>query len=504
MKQFRKRGIWLTIVIIVFTMIVPEYVMAEDAVSFVVSDGSGVFYIVHQSEYAVTVSRAERGGVTAIRTEAFQAKDVLYAAGRLLLILDADEMLLVTDALDLDYLFFIPETDVISYCAAADRYGNVYLVTDDAPDVVKVYNTAGLQAEYHPEEIVNALYADEQADTVYAVVRNGITAVNGSKNLSCETPLFPVKRNGRYCTDSSGRVFLLDSENGFVKLSDSGYSEVCTIDGIVYVSDGEEVIQLDGRRVVSRFSAGRPVTGLYASGSQLAVFCGETVKVIGESDFTAVKEQSADDISHAEVQASRREEETSACQSVGYTEESSGEKPDDIPTSVPQSSSGVQESPESDRFTAEISSGRIPARVSDGASQNSASCQIKSSTYAVKNDMICGIPPGTTIPQFRNNMEYEDYQVHFRNHNGKSVSSGTVGTGWKAVFSGEDTLEFYLVVDHDVTGEGNSNRNDIYALSNYLLGKSGLNVYELTAADSDGNGMVNACDFAGLVQYVFG
>ena len=102
---------------------------------------------------------------------------------------------------------------------------------------------------------------------------------------------------------------------------------------------------------------------------------------------------------------------------------------------------------------------------------------ILSDVYEISGDVIY-IPQGTTVAQFKKGMEYGDCTIKFTNHNGKSVTNGQMGTGWKA----------------DFLGDGNINSRDIYLMRDYLFGKAEFTKYQEISADVNKNGIIDSID----------
>lgn len=126
---------------------------------------------------------------------------------------------------------------------------------------------------------------------------------------------------------------------------------------------------------------------------------------------------------------------------------------------------------------------------------------ISSDVYEISEDMIY-IPQGTSVSDFKKGMKYGDCKVSFINHNGKSVTSGNIGTGWRVNFSGSGNItDYYTVVSGDVTGEGNINSRDIYLMKDYLFGKAEFTKYQRISADINKNGITDSVDMYMIKKY---
>lgn len=124
--------------------------------------------------------------------------------------------------------------------------------------------------------------------------------------------------------------------------------------------------------------------------------------------------------------------------------------------------------------------------------------EITSKVYDIdaEKGIIFGVDTGTTVSAFKKNLEYPGYDISFTNYDGKSVTSGNLGTGAKVSFSRDETAvhEWVIIVTGDVTGEGNINSRDLTTVKNHLLCGSPLDETALLAADINRDGVVNTLD----------
>ena len=125
-----------------------------------------------------------------------------------------------------------------------------------------------------------------------------------------------------------------------------------------------------------------------------------------------------------------------------------------------------------------------------------------------ENKRITGIPPSTTISEFKNGVSYEGLTLKFLNYNNKEVTSGIAGTNMKVRLYRESDQsfveEYTIIIFGDTTGEGNINNRDTTAVSNYILGKSRLSGAYLLAADVNHDGEVDTIDLLMMTKYIFG
>ena len=123
--------------------------------------------------------------------------------------------------------------------------------------------------------------------------------------------------------------------------------------------------------------------------------------------------------------------------------------------------------------------------------------KIESSVYTIDrtNNTIRGVTPGTTLAQLKKNITYSG-TIYAVKNNGSIIKSGKVGTGTKIYLMNSDTeLDcLTVIVDGDLTGEGNVNSNDIQQGCNYLLGEDNLDEFSLLAFDLNNDGDIDPAD----------
>ena len=101
---------------------------------------------------------------------------------------------------------------------------------------------------------------------------------------------------------------------------------------------------------------------------------------------------------------------------------------------------------------------------------------------------------GTTIAEFRSDISYTGCTPSFFSAAGNEITSGQLGTGCKAVFSGSRAVRRYsFMIPGDLTGEGNVNSRDETALSSFLLGESSTAI-PTAAADLNKNSKADTGD----------
>lgn len=120
---------------------------------------------------------------------------------------------------------------------------------------------------------------------------------------------------------------------------------------------------------------------------------------------------------------------------------------------------------------------------------------ISSNAYYINNETmrISLIHPGTSITNFKSNIQYDGYDLTLYK-DGEIRKSGNISTAMRAKFMGENELEYELSVIGDITGEGRVTSKDTKLLMSYLLGLSQFNGVYLLSADIDGDNTINSLD----------
>lgn len=105
------------------------------------------------------------------------------------------------------------------------------------------------------------------------------------------------------------------------------------------------------------------------------------------------------------------------------------------------------------------------------------------------------ISGGTTFAKLYKNLGIEKSELKVYKTDGNKVTSGSLGTGMLAEFSGKS---YSLIVAGDLTGEGNINSRDLKALMNHLTDEVPLKEPYLTAADLHNDKKIDTKDLLAL------
>ncbi len=127
--------------------------------------------------------------------------------------------------------------------------------------------------------------------------------------------------------------------------------------------------------------------------------------------------------------------------------------------------------------------------------------KIVSSEVRISDSTIITEGNGTTLAQLKKKLNYGDYNITAYDQNGRTKTSGTVGTGWQLTFTGGgNELSYSIVVRGDLTGEGQVNSSDYKKAADYLTEKTKLTDIELTAADTNNDGRITLSDFYSIYR----
>lgn len=381
------------------------------------------------------------------------------------------------------YAFQMSETKY-GYEFADVSLGNDYMMTatNDAwyftdkaiPNVViKCDYRHSQNEEIILDSDVKILLTDIETKKVFALTDKGVTDVDTKTLISCAIPVLPLKSNNNIYTDSIGDKYSFSSKSGFQKILDTGYDKICASKNSTYALSENCIYSLDENGdILSVYRSDIYLSDIIASGSNLYALTDTDVVYIPPKSFTAYqKEISQTEISNQEP-------------SISHISESSLLK-----RQTSRSNISVNENSETVKKTeVSLQESSKPEYI------------IESDVYDISEEKIY-LPQGTTIAELKIGMRYGDYQLSFVNHNGKVVTGGQMGTGWKVNFIGNGEIKsYYTIVLGDVTGEGNINTKDMYLLRDYLFGKTEFSDYQREAADLKKNEIIDSVDLYFLVK----
>ncbi len=132
----------------------------------------------------------------------------------------------------------------------------------------------------------------------------------------------------------------------------------------------------------------------------------------------------------------------------------------------------------------------------------SVSSIIAGAGLSTSGNYITKINPGTDVATIKAAVENMGGSVTIQNNSGKTVNSGTIGTGFKIIFSGNTT--YTAVIYGDISGDGKINSLDLLKAQKHILKSSILSGSNVTAADASKDGKVNSLDLLKIQKDILG
>lgn len=422
-------------------------IMAADVGSLqktqIYSDMTGGYCVInYDSRKFITTYVRSDGEIINDDSRSAELKTVSFSGGRLVVTSESER---TTNIMIYSYpdrknsTVMIRKTDIMDnlICSTADQ--SIFLVTVSEPDVVYEYGRNGQITKTHSVgSRINSLFTDSTGQFAIALTDSGAVNINCDSYICGTYPENDFEINGSYCT-AGGKVYTFDPENGFELLYNTDYNIVCCSGGEVYAAKDSFVYHLNYNGSADLYyDCGKNVTRLSASGNNIAI--------ISENDITLLNRSS------------------------------------------------MIKAEESEKIQTMLKFNNTP-KIPD-LSVSGTDYRIDMPEYKIYGNVISGIKAGTTLAQFRNNINSGDNTVTAVNHHGQAVSSGVLGTGWEISFNGNGKEYVYrVVIKGDVTGEGSVNSRDYTIISDYLLGKEQPDDIHKTAADIDSDGSVTLSDF---------
>lgn len=127
---------------------------------------------------------------------------------------------------------------------------------------------------------------------------------------------------------------------------------------------------------------------------------------------------------------------------------------------------------------------------------------ITSNVYTIEEGFISRIKPGTTVNNFKQNVETEQQMVFLDKDGSELNESDVIATGMTLKVG--TNLEFTLIVTGDINGDGRIGIVDFAKLKLHYIEKELLTGNALKAADIDGNGRVSINDLAQIKLVLIG
>ncbi len=484
----------------VLCMNVYKYVSADEVQFEVYPDGQGNFYLLenHRDKYVLTMLRKD-GLKVKLSTESRHIDHVIPCADRCCLISMDENLFYVIDVFRKTEVSIIEGVNIKDGCITAAGDKELYLCDEGSPNEIMIYrNFKSLSGTVRLDRNIRMLFTDISGNSPYAVVDGGIYDVRNGAFIPCDVPDVPFRQNEGYYTDRNGSLYSFDSETGFTRLVTVDCESLCYMDEKMFeVRDGTIYMTDLSGNILSCFTPDGTINDMYSSGSSLVILSGGEMLVVNIGMFVPYEEEQISEASTAVVSSGKPDaSEISEISDVKTLSPEVSEKPDilsdesgDISVGTPQESISSESSCTADTSPSETHNGSVSSYYVQQTGE------ISSSVYTIESGMITGVPDGTTIAAFKKNIEFSGYTVSFVNHNGKTVTSGVLGTGFTVDFCSAVGNESYtIVIMGDLTGEGNLNSKDILSLSKHLTGESMLDEFKLLAADINCDGVVDIQD----------
>ncbi len=130
---------------------------------------------------------------------------------------------------------------------------------------------------------------------------------------------------------------------------------------------------------------------------------------------------------------------------------------------------------------------------------------LTSKIYQIQDNLISKVPLQTTVKTFKQNVTVQHGQLEIKNKDGKILAdTDIIGTG--ASIKVGSNLNFTVIVEKDIDGDGKLTSNDLAKLKMHIIelpGKALTGVY-FTAADLDNDKTITANDVARLKIAIIG
>ena len=421
-----------------------HYSAANDDTDRIFSDGRGKFYRFFSDTESTIVEQIEYNNTKRIFYQSVPSDSALVTGGNMVIVRSSGSRLILFTAVknSIDHLVSFNDLLPKKNCIASDSSHTYYITDERNPSAVIICSKDGAEVKNcELSSEVRFLFSDTEGNTVFAACENGIYDIREEKWISCPVPEGEICFNNRFCTDSSGNVYELTPEDGFVLLGNYPYQHISvTEDGKIYAAVDNIIYLLDDHgKAAYSYTTENEITRLTASGQIIAV-CDSELLLLRQSDFQQI---------------------------YAPAEESSEVNLPDPEVDVSDPEQSVQEW--------------------DGT--------VSSDLYQIEDGIISNIPEKTTVTALISHLDWGEGEVIIRNASQKQMTSGKIGTGWTVqIISGQQDCIFFTAVRGDLTGEGNVNSNDVKKLSGYLFQNAELTKYEQAAADWNGSGSVELKD----------
>lgn len=339
-----------------------------------------------------------------------------------------------------------------------DEYGfalgkNCYYILQNDLKTIKVYSLKGTYqysvTTYHP---VYRLIFDNSGNNLFIMYDGGVYMLKGNTLYDFGKIKTPISLIGKSALSSADGAVYTVSGNSMSYICSVPSSKAAYLSGRVYYPSGSIIYSVDkSGEPFSSLDTGAGINYITVAGGRIIAVNDEKLISINPTEFSNLEKETQ-------------------------------------PASTTSRPSNSPSKSESDSISSQNSNSTNSGYNGKGG--------VSSSVYFVDNASmtINGIKSPTTIAKFKQNINYSGYKASFVSYSGSAKTSGNVGTGFIATFSGADLKSYTLIVPGDITGEGNINSRDVRLYMKVLCSAQQLQEPYLQASDINGDGICDTLD----------
>ncbi len=435
------------------------------------SDGKGCFYIFTDNKYLSVIS--EKGKIKDISVEGLEINFVVSGRGYVYTVTskNGNSIIFPLSEKGTETSVILEKFGIYKNCLETDCKQRFYAVDGQNNNIVTVFDKQGdMLKNVTASKTVSTLFYSETYDKVYGITSGGILDIENEKEISCKVPRGNMTTCGNICTDSKGNVYRFDEEKGFVYQYSSDYESICASSDGIYAKNGRNIFILNETgKPEGYFETNTYIDGLISSGKHTGYYVNGNIFIIKKSDIQKMKEQSENE------DKDNKESKILTSSTDKTVSKSSVEIPEYELNTKNEENSYVS----ANNGLISIDRGKL---------------ELSGNYLFLKENM--------TLAEIKKCMDYGDASLRAVNHNGKEITSGNVGTGWKIYIPADSTSFIETVLKGDVTGEGSVNSRDVTGIGDFILEKTELSPAETFAADIDDNGVIDIRDMFMLYKSI--
>lgn len=449
---------------------------AEAGESLAAADGNGGCYIVENLEDCIRLTyyhsakgyteKSNECVVEGIKAEACLADE----KGVVILCKSPAGIKLLSFNANRYDISFIDNVGIKNGCFAINSNRSLFLISEkNNKSILRFDYPYDEASEIISPEPVSCLFTDNRTDRVYGVCGKGVFDTENGSFVICDVPEIPFKYNHGCCTDINGRAYDFLPEKGFERVNAPQKYAGALGDRLLIMKNGKLCLTERDGTLTGALDI-EENTVIYPSGNAAALVTKNKVRMVSASDFEPVMDDGRSGSVSKDLQDGRNVQKTD----------------DD---------NKAQEEPE-----ASVSKGASRERgvVNADSQQQSKPAE---EIYRMNNGMMILSAPNTTVAMLKRALG--ERLTGMCDHNGRRVTSGRIGTGWKAEISGSEAAASYtIIVNGDLTGEGEINNNDIKRLVNCYAGDISVSAAARKAGDMNDDGNIDALDISILHKLI--